>query len=402
MTTSAPTPHRHPTAKKPGRFLKIILPILILVFALLAARIIYSNPPEAPQHSGPKRSILSVETMVLKPEPYQAEIVTYGTVQAQSQGELISQVSGVVTRLGANVHPGAFFQKNELLFQLDDRDYRAALKIAEAALATAQAKLIEEQARSLQAEKDWQRMGNDRAASDLVLRKPYLKSAQASALEAEARLEKSQLDLERTSIRAPYTGRVLTKHVDIGQFVGAGLPLIEIYASDSLEVRLPLNSRQQELVNQDSTSATTLNSANPIRVTIEPVRKSPASLIRHGQISRFEARIDSSTQQLYAVASIDDSRNQPLALGEFVKATIFGRQFEQVFVIPAHALYSNDQVLLLTDNRVERRQVTVIQRGMDRSIIDGNLSSGAQLITTPLGNITSGTQATQAEDSGKP
>ncbi len=371
--------------------------------ALVTALIIFSNPPAALQQPEPKRVILSVETLTLQPVSHQAEIVTYGTVQAQNQGALVSQISGVIIQLGDNTQPGAFFQKGELLFKLDDRDYRSSLKMAKAALYTAQAKLIEEQARSLQAEKDWQRMGSDREPNALVLRKPYLKAAEAGVLDAEARLEKAQLDLERTNIFAPYAGRVLDKHVDIGQFVNVGSPLIEIHASDRLEVRLPLNNRQLQLIDLGSAGPGSGSSTEPVRVTIETLHESHGFPGWQGRIIRSEAQVDSKNQQLIAVAEINDSRTRPIAIGEFVKSTIYGRQFDQVFVIPAHTLYSNDQVLLLTDGKIVRRKVSVIQRGTERSIVNGSLTAGEELIITPLGSVVSGTQARHiSEESQKP
>ncbi len=100
--------------------------------------------------------------------------------------------------------------------------------------------LAEEQARVDQAVQDWKRLNLDEEPSELVLRGPQLRRAQANVSSAEARLESAKRDLEKTEIKAPYAGRILTKIVDVGQFVSPGNQLAKIYAVDFAEVRLPL------------------------------------------------------------------------------------------------------------------------------------------------------------------
>ena len=75
-----------------------------------------------------------------------------------------------------------------------------------------------------------------------MLRKPQLQAAQARVISAESALTKAKLDLERTAVTAPFSGRVLQQLVDIGQVVGVGAQLAEVYATDYVEVRLPVRN----------------------------------------------------------------------------------------------------------------------------------------------------------------
>ena len=72
--------------------------------------------------------------------------------------------------------------------------------------------------------------------------------ARAAVLSAKAQLERARTDLERTRIRAPYEGQVLEQNVDVGQFVSPGTVLGRVYATDYVEIRLPLSSRQLAFV----------------------------------------------------------------------------------------------------------------------------------------------------------
>ena len=59
---------------------------------------------------------------------------------------------------------------------------------------------------------------------------------------------KAERDLERTFIRAPYDGQVLEQTVDVGQVVGAGTTLGQVFAVDYVEVRLPLPERESQFL----------------------------------------------------------------------------------------------------------------------------------------------------------
>ncbi|MEN8190055.1 MAG: efflux RND transporter periplasmic adaptor subunit, partial [Thermodesulfobacteriota bacterium] len=222
------------TANFRRRLIQVIVSAAILSGAVFLAMQIFSNPPKAEKKKMNKRSLVTVEVKKLATEPYRVRLQSYGKLQAKSSGSVAAQVSGVITELGDHVLVGSFFKKDELLFRIDDRDYRAALKIAEADLALAQAKLVEEQAKGEQARRNWQRLKGRESAGDLVLRKPYLASAEAAVKGAEARRDQAALDLERTAIRAPYDGRILAKNVDIGQFVSKSMVVAEIYNTHSL------------------------------------------------------------------------------------------------------------------------------------------------------------------------
>ena len=70
---------------------------------------------------------------------------------------------------------------------------------------------------------------------------------------AESALEKARLDLERTQIRAPFAGRVLRKLVDLGQVVSPNAQLAEIFATDIVEIRLPLRNRDLPFIDLPET-----------------------------------------------------------------------------------------------------------------------------------------------------
>ncbi len=107
-----------------------------------------------------------------------------------------------------NFEDGAFFNKGDVLAELDPADLQAALTAAESRLARAEAALAQEEARAKQAKLNWEDIGYDEEPSPLVLRIPQLKEANAVITSARADLDQAKRNLNRSKIRAPFDGRV--------------------------------------------------------------------------------------------------------------------------------------------------------------------------------------------------
>ena len=208
---------------------RYVLPLLVLLITVFIIRVIMSTSPTTEKRKQAADEPLTVEVLILEQSDFPVTIKTNGIIQPRSQASIASQVSGTITQVSPAFTSGGFFNAGDTLLSVDDRDYIIAVKIASAALIEVKLALTEEQAKSKQAQRDWQRLGREGKANELVLRKPQLASAHASLASAQAQLEQAQLNLQRTQILAPYAGRVLTKNVDIGQFVTIGSALADIY-----------------------------------------------------------------------------------------------------------------------------------------------------------------------------
>ena len=221
-------------------------------------------------------------------------------MQPRTTGALITQVRGQIVAVSPNFRPGGFFTEGETLVAIDPRDYEADVKIAEAALMDALQAEAQESARAEQALVDWRRIGEPgEAPSDLVLRKPQLQAARARVVSARSALAKTQLDLERTRVQAPYAGRVLRQLADFGQVVTMGTPLADVYATDYVEIRLPLRNADLPFVDLPEAS-----SAAPLPVSVRS--ELGEANVWEGQIVRTEGAIDETARQLHVVAQITD------------------------------------------------------------------------------------------------
>ena len=373
-----------------------LVPLLILLGLAGLAVAMKMFTPEPERRKPPVPPAMSVEVLAIEARNYQVMVESYGTVQPRTESTLLAQISGQVMSISPNLREGGFFEADEVLLTIDQRDYVANVEIAKATLIDARQNLAEEQARSNQASADWERLGNQGPAPDLVLRKPQLSAAKARVSSAQSQLDKAQLNLERTRIRAPFAGRILTKGVDVGQVVNANSMLAEVYASDYVEVRLPLRDKDLPFVDLPERYRAN-DSAQPYEGPVTLY----SSLIKdtgwEGRIVRTESAIDAVARQLHCVAQIDDpfgaaaeGRNPP-KIGEYVTARIAGRVIADAVVVPTKAIYQSTYAYVVEDDRLQQRTVNIAWQNDSEAIIDSGLEAGDQLIVTPLGQVTSGT-----------
>jgi len=380
--------------------LKILLPLIVLLISANFAWQISQNPSKAHRSAKPKQVILNVEAIQLKRTEYTVKLKTYGEIRPRTEGSLISQVSGTLIKVSPQFQNGGFFEAGDVLVNIDDRDYMAAVTIAESDLIQAQLELEEETARGKQAEASWQRIGKGKSASALVLRKPQLSATKARVASARATLNKVKLDLQRTRITAPYAGRILKKRVDMGQFVSSNTQLANIYAVDYVEIRLPLSPRQIDyLTIPEQYRGEDKANSDALKPHVDMlVRQGHKTFHWEGFISRAESALDSNNRQLYVIAQINDPYRQrddgtpPLKIGQFIEASITANTLNNVFVIPRGALYQGNTVILVENNQLVRREVQVIWTDEQNAVINHSLKTNEWLVTTPLGNPVTGTR----------
>ena len=359
------------------------------------AAIIRMNPPEAPQRGAFGGPMMSVETLPVIARDYQVMLQSYGTVQPRTRSMLIAQVGGQIVSINENVRDGGFFEEGDALGQIDPRDYEADVQIAEATLADARQALAEAVARSEQAQEDWQRLGNEGEPTELVLRIPQLEAARARVKSAESNLSKANLDLERTNIVAPFAGRVLRKFVDIGQVVSMNTQLAEIYATDIVEVRLPLRNRDLGYINlPEAFRFTDIDPDDTVDVIIRSDLLGDETW--QANLVRTEGAIDETARQLHVIAQIDDpfGRNNadrsPIKIGQYGTAEIEGKFLSDVMVIPNNTIYQGTYVYTVEDGILRRKDIDIAWQNDEEAVVASGLKPGDELVTTPLGQVTSG------------
>jgi len=352
---------------------KLAIATLATLVGLVATWIVLTAKSEPQAGGPPERPAPMVEVITASPADHQLRVRTQGTVRAKTQVELAAQVAGRVIEVSENFADGGFFQAGDILLTIEPDDYEFALARTEAALAQAEQRLAEERGRSRQAEREWRELGSAEA-NDLFLRKPQLRAAELAVTAAEADVAASKLALDRTIIRAPFDGRVLQKRADVGQFVGNGTPLAQVYAIEALELRLPVSDAQLALLPESlltssgglvgASAAITVNIGDKVWNFSAPIVRAEAEIDRRSRVANLIAEFSGSPE-------IKEGRPE-LTPGVFASAEIMGRPVPGVIELSNSALSPDGHILVVNEQSVlERRDVAVVNREKDRVWISG-------------------------------
>ena len=349
-----------------------VLPLLIIVICAAVAWALVSLKPTPQPRPQVEPHPPALPVLYAKPVSRSALVRSQGTVRPRWQIDLVAEASGRITRVADNFVNGGFFRQGDELLKIEPVSYQVALARAEAQLAQAQRVLAQERGQARLAQREWQDLGN-REANELFLRKPQIAAAEAQLAQSEAELEKAKLDLARTSLRAPFSGRLLEANVQAGDQAASGAAVGKAFATDIMEVPLPLTNRQIGLVNLP------LHANADIDVpVIFKVEVGGQEYRWRGRIVRTEASFDTQSRVVYAIAEVAGAYQRrtdgapPFAPGLFARAEIEGRAFDDTIELPRTAIYERDKLLTLdNENRLEVIAVEVVQAEGDFALVRG-------------------------------
>jgi RND family efflux transporter MFP subunit len=362
---------------------------VLFVAAVMAYGIVITAP--TPAQIEPDEVATAIRTQLVEKQQVRLMVRSQGNVEPLTESDLIPEVSGKVKWISPKLVAGGYFEADEVLLQIDDRDYRSLVLRADAALARAKAE--DEHARF-----EYQRL------EELVKKKLTSQStlegalrsqriAAATLTEAEVALNQAKRDLQRTAIHAPYAGLVRSKKVDQGQFVSRGVSIASVYSATTVEVRIPLADSQLAY----------LDLALGQRGAIEPGAQANVTLSTNyggqyyewpGKLVRTEAEIDARSRMVNAVVRVNNdpaSGQPPLPIGLFVNAEIEGRLVDNVVVLPRAAIRNQHQVLVIdSDNRLRYRDVELLRFDRDEVYISGGLEAGEAINLSPIQTVIDG------------
>ncbi|MGJ8653951.1 MAG: efflux RND transporter periplasmic adaptor subunit [Opitutaceae bacterium] len=361
--------------------MKILLPIIILLAGGIIGYFQFVLKSE-PTIVAPERPITSVEVITVQPETIQLTVKSQGTLLPATETDLTAEVSGRIIEVADNFRVGNSFRKGDTLITIDPADYKAVAAARAAELANAELALAQEEALAAQAAADWEALGEG-DASPLTLRTPQLKQAKALLESAQAALAKAERDLDRTAIKAPYDGTVLTKNVDIGQYLTANPanPIARIYATNSAEIRLPITEADANFLDHRTKRQ---------RFVTLTLPNGNSSEKWQARLARIESNINPNSRLLYVVAELpkpftESSKSTALRRGTFMEAEIEGRAVQDVYSLPRYALRGSNTVYIYTDeNTLITRTVEILKSDAKQVIISTGLNPGERVAISPI------------------
>ena len=371
--------------------IKKLKPLFILLGAFALSYLLWflgQVKPDPVEELPPPDVIIEI----LTPKDFQVQISSNGTTTPLTQTVLTAEVGGEVIYRSKKFAEGASVIEGEILAKIDDTDLQLQYKNALLQLANAEVQYSLQLAEAEVAKEAWDKIG-DGVASDLTLKKPQLKQAQALLEVAKAQVSSAAKKLNKTEIIAPYAGRIQNVNIDLGTTIIPGQPVGAMYTSSEIEITLAVKDNDLQFLSIPM-DGRKLNPSEQASVVIESFYKGKTQSWE-GKLERVDGVIDPITRMINLIAVFKndfietDKPNLPIGL--FVEAKIDGITLKNIFEIPINSISKDDEVYIVDkDNQLELRKLTVLKKYSEFVIIKDGLKAGERIVTSKLSTASNG------------
>ena len=377
---------------------RVLVPIGILVGCVLFAGFLLRTPTEI-EATSPEIIPVAVRVAEVQLESVQLVVKSQGKVQAAQTASLSAAVAGPIAWISPAMQAGGFVEEGQVLLRLDKSDFETARARSEAALQQA----LAESRHADNEQMRIQELAGQRLASDSQLQdaRRTAEVNRARLADAEASARQSELDLQRSEIRAPFNAIVETREVELGQYVNRAQSVAVLYGADEVEVRVPLAIRQLGYLDIPLGARGELMGVQASDVKLTGFYGGEEHHWK-GKLVRTEATIDQNSNTVQTIIRVQQplsvdkisavgSRNIPLPIGLFVQAEIIGKRVDDIIALPRSVIRNNNQVLVVNaENKMYYREVEIYRLEEDRVLISSGLLPGELICTSPIQAVVDG------------
>jgi membrane fusion protein, multidrug efflux system len=348
-----------------------------LLFSALWALAGCAPEPEPPRPSAPQ---VAVAPVIHKSVPVYLDFV--GNLRATQEVEVRARVKGYLIK--RDFRDGADVKEGDLLFVIDPREYQADLERAQAQVARDQASLAF--ARS-QVRRYEPLTAKDLTPEDTLENYQTIAREKAAAVKGgEAAVQLARLNLSYCTIRAPLSGRIGRRLVDVGNLVGAGEDtlLATIVQMDPIYVFFSPGERHLPQIMQHHREG---KLKVQIRLADGSVHPQP------GKLDFIDNRVDPATATI-AMRAVVPNPDRRLVPGQYVSVRL--RLTEREALLAPERALGTDQIgshyfVVGPDNLVEQRYVRTGARHDDNLIvIEEGLEAGEQVVVEGIQRVRPG------------
>ena len=346
--------------------IRVAIPFLsFLLFVAIAALVVKTAKQPEPEQRVDLGAL--VEVVEVRRDAHRIDVQAQGTVLPARRVVVQPQVAGRVEWIAEAFQPGGRFSAGAPLFRIEQADYELAVATARSALAEAEAQLALEQGRGRVAEREWElfrdELDDEQREAALALRQPQLQSARAAVAAAQSRLRRAELDLERTTVRAPWNALVLDESLDVGQTVGIQSVVATLVGSDVFWVRAAVPVDQLAAVDLEAGGDRPGTSRAWVRAD-----GGQSAAPRTGRVLRLLGDVEPAGRLARVLIEVPDPLDAPqgggdpadrLLLDAYVDVTIEGAEERQLFELSRNWLQDGNSVWLFRDGTLDVRQIDV-------------------------------------------
>jgi RND family efflux transporter MFP subunit len=364
--------------------LKWGLSIAVTAAAIAIAVVMVVTKEEPPRAVKPMEGTL-VEVVRLPAQTHEVELHAKGTVVPAMEIMLQPEVGGRATWQSKELVAGGRFAEGEPILKIDARDYKLNVESMRSQVRRARLDYTLEKRRAEVAKREWNSFGEIDATDEqraLAQREPQLEAALLALRAAESSLKKAMLDLQRTTLRAPFNAMVVSENVDLGQLVTQQTNVARLVGTDEYHVQV-------------SVPVAALRTIHP-RMGDTP--GSPATIVqrvgqeaitREGEVIRQLPDLDPGGAMARVLVSIKDPLGEegalPLLLGAFVDVATEAQPIADAIRVPRSALRNGRNVFVMNDeNKLEVRDVDIVWSEPDAVLVVAGLEPNERLVTSRI------------------
>nr|WP_294900772.1 efflux RND transporter periplasmic adaptor subunit [uncultured Pedobacter sp.] len=334
--------------------------IVYVLIALLLGYLIYHRVASNKKMNGNAGSskagadnTIVVTGVIAKTEPFSDEVNVSGSIEANEQIEVHSEVSGVIKSI--NFKEGTFVNKGSLLLKIDDSELQA--QYAQALTKQKLSKEVADRARKLLKSEAISQEEYDNAEADL------------KSLQAQTQLVKAQL--AKTEIRAPFSGTIGLRSVSNGAYVTPTQTIANLVSVNPVKISFSVPEKYSKMVSNGS----------KINFTVAGTSK-----LFEATVYAKEPAVDVNTRTLVIRALADNSDNY-LIPGTFANVNIALKSIKDAILIPSVAvtpILNGKQVYVVKNGKAQ--PVTIISdvRTADKLLVTSGISKGDTVITSGI------------------
>ncbi len=364
-----------------------------------------------------------VDVMVVHRQDLPVKIRGHGTVQPTVRTQVVPEVGGRVVSVHEGMFNGGFIPAGESLVVLDSSDYQLAVEEVRslfeqerAAVGTIEIGISEARTNLKDSSRDLERIQQlyergavsrrDLDKAELVgqvaeirvqREKAELETAQSRLEAVRVAVRKAELNLRRIRITLPFDSVVLSKRVDVGQYVVAGQGIGDVYGTSAMEIPVPLEDRQLQwlpTVPIGSQQSRVLSSSLPQAVV--SARFAGQICRWAGRVVRVEGQVDPKSRMLDVVVRVKKPwqglavDQPPLLPGTFVEVAIDGKTLPDVIAVPTYAIHNEDELWVVQEGQLRVVKIRIAYHQGDWVYVAAGLKEGQKVIVSPMDVVTEG------------
>jgi RND family efflux transporter MFP subunit len=278
-----------------------------------------------------------VETAPVGRGPFEIWGEWVGTLEARSQADLYAKTAGQIVQVLADT--GDRVGQGQVLARIDAAEQReqidqlaAAVEMARATLAQRRAALEIARGNATRTQSLYEQQlvalqQQEAAQAELKGAEAQVEVARAAVEQAQANLSAGRVELEQTLIRAPFSGSVGKRHLDLGAFAAGNQPVFTLIDVSTIETTLPLSEKD----------AARVRVGQPAVVSVEALRGAEF----HGRVARIASLFDPRTNTAEAEVEIanPDGRLKP---GMFASVAVALSTAPDALLVPRAALVEEE------------------------------------------------------------